>query len=82
MQSEVTYPFMPLANTLCIDFRSGHGVLDFSRKREGGDRDQNAFECFAGLAEAVEEVDRLVERRRKRLCSFKQAGCCSRISAK
>lgn len=70
MSSELASLPMPLGTTLFID--SG---LKTSRKRETSCED-TGLDDLSGLARAVVEMDRLMERRGKRLCAFQQSGTC------
>ena len=70
MSSELDARPMPLGTTLFID--SCHKV---SRKRDSSSED-TALDDLSGLARAVVEMDRLMERRGKRLCAFQQSGTC------
>ena len=70
MSSELAALPLPLGTTSFID-----SCFKVSRKRDSSSED-TALDDLSGLARAVVEMDRLMERRGKRLCAFQQSGTC------
>jgi len=50
-------------------------------KKRARTHDADSFYDFHSLAKVVVEMDRLIERRGKRLCSFQQSGTCRIVAA-